>query len=147
MSSFGEYIMFLCIICIYKYLIYYIKTYTARCPWLTHWGRDKMAAIFQTTFSNVFSWIKMYELRLTFHLSLFLEVQLTRFQHWFRWWLGTYLATSHYLKQWWLLYWRLYASLGLNELRVIGNEKCISKQCIRNHMDMRWLIMMIRTFV
>ena len=38
---------------------------------LTHWGRDKMAAIFQTTFSNGFSWMKMYEFRLTFHWSLF----------------------------------------------------------------------------
>ena len=28
---------------------------------LTHWGRDKMAAISQTTFSNAFSWIKTYE--------------------------------------------------------------------------------------
>ena len=27
----------------------------------THWGRDKMAAIFQMTFSNAFSWIKMFE--------------------------------------------------------------------------------------
>ena len=26
-------------------------------------------------------------------------------------------ATSHYLNQWWLVYWRIYASLGLNELR------------------------------
>ena len=26
---------------------------------LTHWGRDKMAAIFQTTFSNGFSWMKL----------------------------------------------------------------------------------------
>ena len=25
-------------------------------------------------------------------------------------------ATSHYLNQWWLFYWRIYASLGLNEL-------------------------------
>ena len=40
-------------------------------PCLTHWGRDKMAAIFQTTFSNAFSWIKMYELRLRFHPILF----------------------------------------------------------------------------
>ena len=50
---------------------------------LTHWGRDKMAAIFQT-FSNGFSGMKMYEFRLTFHWSLFLEVQLTIFQHCFR---------------------------------------------------------------
>ena len=27
-------------------------------------------------------------------------------------------ATSHYLKQWWLEYWRIYALLGLNELTV-----------------------------
>ena len=52
--------------------------------WLTHWGRDKMAAIFQTTFSNGFSWIKMYEFGLTFHWSLFLGVQLIIFQHLFR---------------------------------------------------------------
>ena len=37
---------------------------------LTHWGRDKMAAIFQTTVSNGFSWMKMYEFRLKFHWSL-----------------------------------------------------------------------------
>ena len=51
---------------------------------LTHWGWDKMAAIFQTTFSNRFSGMKMYEFRLTFHWSLFLEVQLTILQHCFR---------------------------------------------------------------
>ena len=38
---------------------------------LTHWGRDKMAAISQTAFSNVFSLMKMYEFRLRFHWSLF----------------------------------------------------------------------------
>ena len=53
-------------------------------PSLTHWGRDKMAAIFQTTFSNAFSWMKMFEFRLRFHWSLFPRVQLTIFQHWFR---------------------------------------------------------------
>ena len=51
---------------------------------LTHWGRDKMVAIFQTTFSNGFSWKKMYEVRLKLHWSLFLKAQLTIFQHWFR---------------------------------------------------------------
>ena len=53
-------------------------------PALTHWGWDKMAAIFQTTFSNAFSWIKMFKFRLIFHWSLFPRVQLTIFQHWFR---------------------------------------------------------------
>ena len=51
---------------------------------LTHWGWDKMAAIFQTTFSNAFSSMKIYEFRLKLHWSLFLRVQLTIFHHWFR---------------------------------------------------------------
>ena len=51
---------------------------------LTHWGRGQMAAIFQTTSSNAFSWMKIYEFRSRFHWSLFLRVQLTTFQHWFR---------------------------------------------------------------
>ena len=51
---------------------------------LTHWGRDRMAAISQTTFSIAFSWMKMYEFQLSFHWSLFLRVQLTIFKHWFR---------------------------------------------------------------
>ena len=50
-------------------------------PQLTHWGRDKMAAISQTTLSNVFSWMKMLEIRLQFQWSLFLRAQLTIFQH------------------------------------------------------------------
>ena len=52
--------------------------------WLTHWGRDKMDAISQTTFSNGFSWMKMFEFRLKFHWILVLRVQLTVFHHWFR---------------------------------------------------------------
>ena len=44
---------------------------------LTHWGRNKMAAIFQTTFSNAFSWMKMFRFRLLWRL--FQRVQLTIF--------------------------------------------------------------------
>ena len=29
-------------------------------PSLSHWGQDKMVSIFLTTFSNAFSWMKMY---------------------------------------------------------------------------------------
>ena len=32
-------------------------------------------------------------------------LQSTIFQHCFRWWLGADQATSHYLNQWWLVYW------------------------------------------
>ena len=62
------------------------------------------------------SWMKMHEFRLRFHWSLFPRVQLTIFQHWLRSWLGAGQAISHYLNQWWLVYWHLYASLSLNEL-------------------------------
>ena len=71
---------------------------------LTHWGRDKMDAISQKTFSSAFSWMKMYQLRLKFHCSLFLRVQLTIFQHWLRKWLGAVQATSsdRPTSLWWL---------------------------------------------
>ena len=51
---------------------------------LTHWGRDKIATISQTTLSIAFSWMEMLEFRLDFHWSLFPRVQLTISQHWFR---------------------------------------------------------------
>ena len=51
---------------------------------------------------------KMHEFRLKFQWSVFLTVQLTLFQHWFRQWLGADQA------QWWLLYWRMYASSSLS---------------------------------
>ena len=54
-------------------------------PWcaLTHWGRDEMDAISQTTCSSAFPWMKMFEFWLKFHWSLFLRVQLTIIQHCF----------------------------------------------------------------
>ena len=58
------------------------------------------------------------EFLLKFQWSLFPRVQFTIFQHWFRQWLGAVQATSHYLNQWWLVYWCIYASPGLNELKV-----------------------------
>ena len=76
----------------------------------------QMDAISQTTFSKAFSWMQMFEFRLKFHWSLFPRVQLTIFQQWFRLWLGAVQATSHYLNQWWLVYRRIYPSLGLIEL-------------------------------
>ena len=75
-----------------------------------------MAATFQTTFSNAYSWMKMYEFQLQFHWDLFLRVRLTIFQHLFRQWLGANQATSYCLRQWRLVYWCIHASLGLNEL-------------------------------
>ena len=42
--------------------------------WLTHWGQNKMAAFFRTTFLNEFSWMEVYEFRLKFHWNLFLWI-------------------------------------------------------------------------
>ena len=48
----------------------------------THWGRHKMDAVSQTTFSNTLSWTKMFQLK--FHWSLLPRFQLIIPQHWFR---------------------------------------------------------------
>ena len=47
----------------------------------THSNRDKMAVIYLTTFSNQFSWMKMYKFWLRFHWSFFPRVQLTIYEH------------------------------------------------------------------
>ena len=62
-------------------------------------------------------WYSYYPTR--FHWSLFPRVQSTIFQHWFKLWHGAIQEPSHYLNQWWLVYWCIYASLGLNELMMI----------------------------
>ena len=84
---------------------------------LTHWGRDNMDTISQTTFSRAFSSMKIVAFWLNFHWNIFARVQLTIIQHWFRKWHGADQAASHYLNQWWLVYRCIYASLGLIELK------------------------------
>ena len=56
--------------------------------------------------------MKMNEFCLGLHWSLFLKFELTISQHWFAW-----SAPSHYLNQWWLVYGRIYALLGLNGVK------------------------------
>ena len=53
----------------------------------TYWGLNKMVNILETTFSNVFSWMKIIAFWFKFHWSLFIRVQLTN-DHCFREWLG-----------------------------------------------------------
>ena len=50
---------------------------------LTHWGQEKNGHHFPDDTFKCIS-LKMYDFRLRFHGSLFLRVQLTIFQHWFR---------------------------------------------------------------
>ena len=52
--------------------------------YLTHLPLNKMASISQTIFSNAFSWMKSFVFWFKFHWNLFLRVQLTIIQHWFR---------------------------------------------------------------
>ena len=63
------------------------------------------------------SWMKMLKYWLEFHWSLFLRIQLTIRQHWFRQLLGAEYATNHHLNQKCQIYRPIYASLGLNGLR------------------------------
>ena len=66
--------------------------------------------------------MKIYQFQLRFLWSLFARVLLTIFQHWFRYWLGSGPATSHYMNQWCLVYWCICASLSLNELTEVSME-------------------------
>ena len=62
-----------------------LKHFNTALTWpLTHWGRGKMAAISQTTLSNDLALMKRFEFRSRFHWNLFLRVQLTISEHWFR---------------------------------------------------------------
>ena len=65
---------------------------------VTHWDWDKIAATLQTAFSNAFSWKKIYVFWLKFQWNMFLRVQLTISQHWFR-----YRVSSKHVPRWPLL--------------------------------------------
>ena len=78
-----------------------------------HWGRDKIADISQTNISNAFSWMNFAygftEVCLSGSNQQYSSIGSEN---------GTEQETSHYLNQWWLVYWRIYASLYLNVCRI-----------------------------
>ena len=90
---------------------------------LTHRGREKVAAISETIFSNAFSWNCEMKMKIQFHWTLFSMVQLTINQCWFSSWLGTDQATSHDMNQWWLVVWRINVSFSLSEIN--NNFVCL----------------------
>ena len=67
-------------------------------------GRRFADDILKCIFSNENVYIS-----LNISLKFVLKFELTIFQHWFRYWLGADQATSHYLNQRRLVYWRIYA--------------------------------------
>ena len=83
---------------------------------LTHWGRDKMAAIFQTTYSNAFVRMTMYKFLLIFHWSW---AQGSNWQY-PRIGSNNGLAPARRRAIIWInvgmFYWRMSASLGLSVL-------------------------------
>ena len=85
--------------------------------------------ILKFIFLNENVWISFW-----FHWRLFLRFELTIFKHWLRWWLGADQATSHYLNEWWLVYWCIYASLSLNELKVEATRS-LEKHIRDKHRD------------
>ena len=87
-----------------------------KCLWLSHYlqnGQDLVKRPRQNDRhirDDIFKCIfldEMYGVRLRFHLSLFLRIQLKIFHNWFWQWLGTGQVTSHCVNQWWLVYWRI----------------------------------------
>ena len=68
-------------------------------------GGGKMTSSLQRIFSNMITWIK------------------SLIQHCFQQWLVTEQATNHYLNQWSPDYWRIYASLDLDDL-IIPKHPC-----------------------
>ena len=90
---------------------------------LTHWGPDKIDPILKTTFSNAISWMKILEFSLKFHWSFFPQGPINNIPAMVQIMAWRWPGDSHYLNQRWLDYWRIYASLGLNELM---RKKCNS---------------------
>ena len=83
---------------------------TTDTSFLTDWGRDKMATIFaddilKCIFLNENVWIKI-----NISLKFVPEGKINNI-------LASAQIMACRLDQWWLVYWRIYASLGPNELK------------------------------
>ena len=88
----------LCTICIGLYIQYVCCMYTANITLFINTLRLRQNCRYCA--DDIFKRISWMEFRLCFRWNLFLRFEITTFQHWFRWWLGTDQAGNHYLKQW-----------------------------------------------
>ena len=79
---------------------------------LTHWGRDKMAAIFQTKFSNAFSSTKNVWISIKISLKLVSKGPINNIPALVQAMAWRRPGASHYLNQWWLVYMRRSASMS-----------------------------------
>ena len=78
---------------------------------LTYWSWDKMAALLQTTFSNAFSGMKMYEFRLQFHWSLFLRGPIKNSRIWSYDGLALTMRQAIVLTNDGIVYWRIFLNV------------------------------------
>ena len=115
--------------------------FTTNCPHnLQHFqgGGLTLLQICRRCFQMFFLWIKNFVFWLKFHRSMFRRVQLTKSQHWFRYWLGPEQTTSHCLNQCWpRLITHIYAALGRDELTQI----CSSFSLLRKFLILQNLLL------
>ena len=117
--------LFLLMTCSFILVFVQIWTFFFTNPRL-NWGRMTLSSlrprpnrrhfaddIFKCIFENENEWISP-----RISLKFVLKVRINNIPSLFIYLLGAVQATSHYLNQWWLVYWRIYASLGLNELNI-----------------------------
>ena len=107
---------------------------------LTHLPLDKMTAIPQTASSNAFSNIVF---QFKFYWSLFLAVQLTISQHYFRQWHGATQATNHCLTNVDPVRLCINASLCLREL---SKDHNFNMTDILIYFDLDFIILMVLWF-
>ena len=99
---------------------------------------------FKCIFLNENVWISI-----AVSLKFVPRVQLTIFQHWFREWLGADQATTIIWTHDGLVWWRIYASLGLNELThsPLGDVAAILKVWFWTHTRLDIFSISLRIFL
>ena len=85
-------------------------------------AEKKMATISQTIFSNAFSRTKTVDFQVKVRRNMFLVVQLTIIEHWFRLCLASNRRQANIGTNGDLVYWRMYTSLGLHWLILCLDE-------------------------
>ena len=85
---------------------------------LTHWGLTKLPQFHIRHFQMHFlEWKWWFSLKISLKFVPKLRINnilaLIQIMTWRN------QAASHYLRQWWLVYWRIHASLGLSKLRTV----------------------------
>ena len=95
---------------------------------LTHWGLEKWPQISWRLFKCIFLNENIQISIIKISPKFVPEGQINNFQHRSRLWSGAGQATSHYLNQWWLVCWGIYASPGLNELIPTSSQNPLVKK-------------------